>query len=139
MIIHLFAVNGPFPAEKVLVRATVPGYPERAHHALLAGTIGGYVVWGRYSSINHQILLYLASRMSLALWKRVVLKGESKPHPRAFSVISALMWGLAMMLYEDSPHVLNPSLKSSMDEIYRYNLQSTGESTETSPSSSNGS
>jgi hypothetical protein len=69
----------------------------------------------------------------------VVLKGESKPHPRAFSCISALMWGLAMMLYEESPHVLNPSLKSSMDEIYRYNLQSTGESTETSHFSDNAS
>jgi peroxisomal membrane protein 4 len=133
----MFAVNGPLPTENLLVQA--PGYPERAHHALLAGSIGGYVVWGRYSSINHQILLYLASRISVALWKRVVLKGESKPHPRTFSLISALMWGLAMMLYEESPHVLNPSLKSSMDEIYRYNLQSTGESTETSPYSTNAS
>jgi hypothetical protein len=69
----------------------------------------------------------------------VVLKGESKPHPRAFAVVSALLWGVAMMLYEESPHVLNPSLKSSMDEIYRYNLQSTVESAETSPCSSNSS
>ena len=41
-------------------------------------------------------------------------------HPWLYRAIAATTWGMVMALFEDSPHVLHSSLKSSMDEIYRY-------------------
>jgi hypothetical protein len=58
------------------------------------------------------------------MWKRFARRDattattggrDSKLYP--FS--AALVWGTVMALFEESPHVLHPSLKMSMDEIYR--------------------
>ena len=131
----------------------VAGLPERPYHAFLAGCAGGYVVWGRYSSVNYQILLYLTSRILVGMAKRA---GEAwcrdwrKTHPRLFGsatvvglgsdgsssddhhrilnaisnkfypIAAAAIWGVVMVLFEDSPHVLHRSLRQSMDEIYRF-------------------
>jgi hypothetical protein len=35
-------------------------------------------------------------------------------------MIAASAWGVVMALFEESPHALHPSLRSGMDEIYRY-------------------
>jgi len=37
-----------------------------------------------------------------------------------YPVKAAIVWGAAMTLFETYPHVLHPSLKKSMDEVYRY-------------------
>jgi peroxisomal membrane protein 4 len=100
---------------------------------MIAGLIGGYCVWGNYSSINYQIVLYLASRVFVAMVKRLMLqqkRGLSAssaaariPHfmrDRTYSFCAAMIWGVVLFLYEDSPEVLHPSLKTSMDEIYRF-------------------
>ena len=109
-----------------------PGHPERDHHALIAGAIGGYFVWGRYSSVNSQILLYLSSRVLVGLYKR----SGQQSHPRLFAMLAAAVWGAVMVLFEESPEVLHPSLKTSMEEIYRYQISPTrkndGDATETS-------
>jgi hypothetical protein len=36
-----------------------------------------------------------------------------------YAVWTALIWGAVMAMYEEDPHVLHPSLASSMNEIYR--------------------
>ena len=97
-----------------------PGYPELNHHALIAGAIGGYYVWGRYSKINVQINLYLLSRVVIALGKRHGWNVEESKERYAW--FAALIWGLVMYLFEEEPESLHPSLKMSMDEIYRYDL-----------------
>lgn len=106
------------------------GQPERAYHALLAGAVGGYVVWGKYSSVNHQIVLYLTSRILIGLSKRcwekfspIAYRGILQ-HPKTYSLLSAAVWGVVMVLFEETPHVLHRSLKASMDEIYRYQISS---------------
>ena len=43
-------------------------------------------------------------------------------HRHAFPVLASLLWAIVMVLFEESPDVLHPSLKKSMDEIYRYVL-----------------
>ena len=78
-------------------------------------------MWGRYSSVNYQVVLYLTSRVLVGLWKKY---GVSESHPRMYSLAAAAVWGVVMMLFEESPEVLHPSLKSSMDEIYRTQLSS---------------
>lgn len=111
-----------------------PGEPDRYYHSFMAGWIGGYCIWGRYSSVNHQVVLYLTSRVVVALTKRAWEKfhGTSHQHPsslmqhpKLYSLAAATVWGIVMVLFEESPHVLHPSLRSSMDEIYRYRMSST--------------
>jgi peroxisomal membrane protein 4 len=104
------------------------GQPERPYHSLLAGAAGGYFVWGKYSSVNHQIILYLTSRIAIGLvkrgWEHIYQKPSSSPtsifqHPKTYPMVAATVWGIVMLLFEESPHVLHRSLKTSMDEIYR--------------------
>ena len=113
------------PAITTTIKA---GHPERPYHSLLAGAAGGYFVWGKYSSVNHQIILYLTSRITIGLvkrgWERIYHKPSSSPtsifqHPKTYPMVAATVWGIVMLLFEESPHVLHRSLKTSMDEIYR--------------------
>lgn len=97
-----------------------PGFPERSHHALIAGAIGGYFVWGRYNKINVQINLYLLSRVIIALGKKYGWNVEATSDRYAW--FSAVVWGIVMFLFEDEPESLHSSLKMSMDEIYRFPL-----------------
>lgn len=124
-----FLVDGPshhLPAS--MARA---GHPERGFHSFVAGWIGGYFIWGDYTSINHQLLLYLISRIQIGLIKKVWEGFHGTPHddpssalqhPHLYPLIAASAWGVVMSLFEDSPHVLHRSLRSSMEEIYRYRL-----------------
>lgn len=95
-------------------RYSVTGHPKHLWHACVGGMIGGYFCWGDYTTVNNQMLLYLSSRVLLATWKRLT-------HIRVpFPIVAALIWGAVMCLFEDDPDVLHPSLKASMDEIYRF-------------------
>ena len=126
-------IDGPFSSDpKTIIK---PGEPERPYHSLLAGAAGGYIIWGRYSSVNHQIVLYLTSRILVGLAKRGWEYTYKRPghfrggnnsstdsilqHPQTYPVVAATVWGIVMLLFEESPHVLHRSLKKSMDEIYR--------------------
>ena len=128
------------------------GHPERPYHALVAGAVGGYYIWGRYSSVNYQIVLYLTSRVLIGVTKRIwehYFHKDNSPehggklvpssstqggnsqgtgnilqHPQIYPIMAAAIWGLVMVLFEESPHVLHKSLRQSMDEIYRYQLSS---------------
>jgi peroxisomal membrane protein 4 len=99
----------------------------------VAGAVGGYFVWGNYSSINNQILLYISSRVCVGLFKLWTEKKTDKGineiqesiTPQRFDwypYMSAVVWGTVMYLFEEFPHVLQPSLKASMEEIYRFIL-----------------
>lgn len=117
-------INSSTPANQVHFRPP-PGHPERSHHALVAGAIGGYLVWGRYSGVNYQIVLYLTSRVLVGLGKHLQERAFPKrlQFHTSYPLFAAAVWGLVMMLFEERPHVLHPSLKKSMDEIYRYKIQ----------------
>ncbi len=125
-------INGPFSSsssskQSIHPSSTTPaGRPQHPYHAFLAGAVGGYIVWGRYSSVNYQLILYLASRILVGCiklarekgirpfsWKRLAFK-NSYPYG------AAVIWGTVMMLFEEYPEVLHPSLRRSMDEIYRF-------------------
>ena len=105
-----------------------PGIPEKTLHAAIAGAIGGYCIWGNYTSVNYQIVLYLTSRIivglsTLAREKNIppfCWKGMTKKNVYPFK--AAFVWSVVMVLFEYCPNVLHPSLKRSMDEIYRYDV-----------------
>lgn len=122
------------------LRFAPPGHPELVYHSFIAGAIGGYFIWGRYSAVNQQIVLYLASRVLMGLWNRAMI-GRSKPRleegsvalaedtklmrqsaqsSKSYPIMAAIIWGVVMALWEENPDVLQLSLKKSMDEIYRH-------------------
>lgn len=116
-------VDGPAHSRPVLALAP-PGHAQHVYHSFVAGAIGGYFVWGRYSSVNYQIVLYLASRVMVGLWHRMF--PHWKDHPRLYPLAAAGVWGLVMALFEESPEVLHPSLRASMNEIYRWQWSNAG-------------
>jgi len=112
------------------------GYPDKPIHSLIAGFLGGYFVWGSNyeSGVNYQILLYLTSRVIVGCFKLIFLqhaqvikqKKENGNKENNFigqrilyRLVQASVWGSVMILFEKYPHVLQKSLKKSMDEIYR--------------------
>ena len=123
-------VNGPFyqQRERIITSTNpnTPGLPEQPYHAFLAGALGGYIVWGRYSGVNYQLLLYLTSRILVGCVKLASQKGlppfswKKLSFTNTYPWAAAGIWGTVMMLFEEYPNVLHPSLRRSMDEIYRF-------------------
>lgn len=140
------AINGPplFPTSNNnnknnnISNNTLPGLPEHPYHAFLAGAIGGYCIWGKYSSVNYQLVLYLTSRIIVGCIKLAREKGyppfswKRLTFNKSYPYGAALIWGTVMMLFEEYPNVLHPSLRRSMDEIYRFG-SSFGSTEDSSP------
>lgn len=132
--VFVATVDGPLFMRKQttssLSTTTSPGIPDQPYHSFVAGAFGGYFVWGSYSGVNYQLLLYLASRIIVASIKLASEKGirPFSSHrfrfPHAYPWAAAGIWGSVMMLFEEFPDMLHPSLKRSMDEIYRFSLSS---------------
>ena len=82
-----------------------------------------YLTWANYSSVNYQILLYLVSRVLVALVKLWSKKGfdscTSQVHfKQAYPYLACATWALVMWLFEYHPELLHPSLSASMEELY---------------------
>ncbi len=107
------------------------------YDALLAGMLGGYVVFGgrsprtgKISSVGQQICIYVFARVVLALARLAVkpgygLPGLASPASRsaaisyyAWPVFAAGSWGMVMWLFRWHAAELQPSLRSSMNYIY---------------------
>mmetsp|Transcript_71566 Transcript_71566/g.202181 ORF Transcript_71566/g.202181 Transcript_71566/m.202181 type:complete len:259 (+) Transcript_71566:72-848(+) len=100
-----------------------PGRPSRDWHPALAGALGGYLVWGNYSSVNYQISLYVLSRVLISSMKLAAQK-QLKPFKhfsfeQVYPVGAAAVWAAVMYLWEQHPALLQPSLRTSMDFLYR--------------------
>lgn len=117
---------------------------EHASDTFLAGLAGGYYVFGRSkSSVNQQIVLYVAARVVLALAALAVqppgdnalvgskygdrggmgilrLSDDARMRIRkgAWPAFASLSWGLVMWLFRYYPEMLQPSLRSSMTYMY---------------------
>jgi peroxisomal membrane protein 4 len=72
----------------------------------LAGFSCGYYVWRNKTPVNYQIVLYLFSRVAMALndmlYERVkrVMKGLERVDTRKYyHVFAALIWGVVMWIF----------------------------------------
>lgn len=126
-LVHIRTVNGPFRERRQITSTNNdPGLPEQPYHAFLAGATGGYIVWGRYSGVNYQLVLYLVSRILVGCMKLASEKGippfswKRLAFTKTYPWAAAGVWGIVMMLFEEYPETLHPSLRRSMDEIYRF-------------------
>lgn len=102
---------------------SLPGRPEHPAHALVAGAVGGYFVWGQWSALSHQVLMYVSIRVLAGLGKLVI--GQSNGDDGAPShwrtqhrLAATSAWAAVMYLWETRPDVVQPSMRKSMDEIY---------------------
>ncbi|XP_032151120.1 peroxisomal membrane protein 4 [Sapajus apella] len=88
-------------------------------HSFLAAFLGGFLVFGENNNINSQINMYVLSRVLFALSRLAVEKGYI-PEPRwnPFPVLTAVLWGLVLWLFEYHRPTLQPSLQSSMTYLY---------------------
>lgn len=105
-----------------LKMGTAPGTPAAAWHALLAGWLGGWLIWAHHSSVNEQIAMYLLSRVLVGLLR---LLAKNRVHPfssvnyqQVYPFFAAGVWAIVMWIYETNPDVLQPSLTASMKYLY---------------------
>ncbi|CRK26918.1 hypothetical protein BN1708_000704, partial [Verticillium longisporum] len=110
---------------------------EGPHDTLLAGALGGYLVFGgrgarsgRIPSVNQQIVVYVFARVVLALARLAVKPAVGLPRvsePAASAAISHYAWpvfasgswAMVMYLFRWHPEDLQSSLRSSMTYIYK--------------------
>ncbi|XP_006881512.1 PREDICTED: peroxisomal membrane protein 4 [Elephantulus edwardii] len=88
-------------------------------HSFLAAFIGGLLLFRDNNNINLQINMYLLSRVLFALCRLGVEKGYI-PQPKwdPFPLVTAVVWGLVLWLFEYHRPTLQPSLQSSMTYLY---------------------
>ena len=119
MLVILRTLEQHTRGQNVTTNVGKPGVP---WHAAVAGGIGGYVVWGRYSGVNFQIVMYLMSRVLISLVRLLAAKGYQPfvqyRFKRAYPVLATVVWASVMWLYESEPQTLHPSLLKSMQFLY---------------------
>ncbi|XP_799176.1 peroxisomal membrane protein 4 [Strongylocentrotus purpuratus] len=88
-------------------------------HSLLAGFIGGYIVFGENNKVNSQINMYLLSRILFGAARMARDKGLI-PDPKVdvFPLFAALVWAIVMWQFETNQSVLQQSLQNSMTYLY---------------------
>ncbi|KAF2426458.1 mitochondrial carrier [Tothia fuscella] len=108
---------------------------ENKFDAVIAGGLGGYFVFGpnMHTSVNQQIIIYIAARVALACAKLLVQPSDegrggmgivTRPETRAmlqrngWAALATVSWGSVMYLFRYHPEVIQPSLRSSMTYIY---------------------
>ena len=89
-------------------------------HSFIGGVIGSFFLlyFKTDMSINRQVGYYLVSRVLEAFFLLGIKKGYF-PDGTYFYTTYTLIWGVVMCLFELDGSILNKSLKSSMDFLYR--------------------
>lgn len=108
------------------------------HHALVGG-LCGFLFWGENKAVNVQVNLYMMTRALSGLLllfldrRRSMAQAGAAPalssteqalffNPKShlgYRLFSATVWGTALYLFFNHTHVLQTSLRASMDFIYR--------------------
>ncbi|KAH6574872.1 hypothetical protein BASA50_003794 [Batrachochytrium salamandrivorans] len=101
----------------LLLQLKIKGF-EHNSDALIAGFIGGYIVFGENNNINNQIVLYCFSRVMVGLAKLAVKRGLIPKPKHSFPVFAAGTWALVMWLFRHDRDTLQKSLQSSMQYLY---------------------
>lgn len=88
------------------------------YHAFVGGVIAGYIIFGKKTNVNYQIVLYLLSRVIIGGTENLVKK-KKLPDIKLYPFLAAIVWGIIMFLFEDDASTVQPSLASSMNFLYR--------------------
>ena len=90
-----------------------------------AGGIGGGLVWGRRTSVTHQINLYVLSRIFMGCVRSAVERGyaDGAQWRRWYVVFAAATWAIVRYLFECEEHNLSRSLAASMRYLYHNEMK----------------
>ncbi|ORZ33246.1 peroxisomal membrane protein 4 [Catenaria anguillulae PL171] len=103
----------------LLVLRKAQGNKESKIDAFIAGTVGGYLIFGENNNINQQIVLYLFSRIMIGLAKLAVKESVIPDPPQdPFPMFAAVVWGIVMWLFRHNRDTLQSSLQASMQYLY---------------------
>ncbi|KNE65003.1 hypothetical protein AMAG_10669 [Allomyces macrogynus ATCC 38327] len=103
----------------LLALRKLQGGKESRVDAFLAGTVGGYLIFGKNNNINQQIVMYLFSRIMIGLAKLAVEKNVIPDPPQdPFPLFAAVVWGIVMWLFRHHRDTLQASLQASMQYLY---------------------
>jgi peroxisomal membrane protein 4 len=99
------------------------GRPANQFDTLLAGGLIGHIVWGRYTSINSQIVMYLTSRVIMGLFRILAEKGfpiakDLTFETQVYPIWASVIWAIVMWQFEYYPDKLQASLTESMKFLY---------------------
>jgi peroxisomal membrane protein 4 len=103
--------------------------PNSLNH-FLSGLIFGTLIFGKRTGVNHQIVLYLFSRVAVGLATLLYRKlgslsllAEGKigfiEQGYGYYLLAAVCWGIVMWMFEKDKTTLQPSLKNSMEFLYK--------------------
>lgn len=96
-----------------------PGHPLQA---AIAGAVVAHFVWGRYSTINYQILLYVLSRVVISTGRLLSARGIPPfswfTFEQAYPTLAVAVWAAVMVLFEFEPTLLQASMRRSMEGLY---------------------
>ena len=87
-------------------------------NTLLAGFIGGGIMFGRNDPITSQINMYIMSRVIFGLARTASNFNWVQYRPWMFTLFGATAWALVMYLYYHQDKVLQGSMIASMNFIY---------------------
>jgi peroxisomal membrane protein 4 len=79
----------------------------------------GLIAFRDNTPVNNQVTLYLISRILVGGIGNLAKKYNFKVDFETHNYLAAICWGVIMMLYEKVPMAIQPTLKSSMDFLYR--------------------
>ena len=84
----------------------------------VAALVGSYFWFTQKTPVNQQMCLYLLARITTGSSQKLANAGML-PNIPFFHLLSMICWGIVMFLFEDDRSVLQPSLQSSMQFIYK--------------------
>lgn len=85
---------------------------------LVSGGTFGFLVFGNKTNVNYQIILYILSRVIVGSAQNFAEKGFL-PNITVYPFLAGIVWSLVMFLFEDDPTILQNSLASSMQFLYK--------------------
>ena len=89
-------------------------------HSFIGGIVGSFMLlyFKTDMSINRQVGYYLAARVLEGIFLKL-MKSGCLPNLEGFHAVYTLVWGLVMFLFELDAGILNKSLASSMNFLYK--------------------
>lgn len=91
---------------------------ESGLNALVAGFVGGWVVWGGFSPVNSQINMYILSRITWGLVHTALKHKVVEEVPYGYEIYAATCWAIVMYLFHYQRGTLQNSLEASMQYLY---------------------
>ncbi|KAH9257750.1 hypothetical protein BASA81_004216 [Batrachochytrium salamandrivorans] len=121
-------------------KLTAPmGAPTNQWDTLLAGGLVGHIVWGRYTNINSQIVMYLTARVIMGLFRIAAEKGfpiakDLTFETQVYPIWASVIWAIVMWQFEYYPNKLQSSLTESMKFLYHESNSAPGGAVDFLPS-----